>query len=74
MIELQNVSKRFEEKQVLKDINIRFEKGLTNLIIGQSGSGKTVLLKSIVGLFAIDSGDISFDGRNYSNLDFKSKK
>ena len=50
MIELKSIYKSFEDKDVLMDINARFENGKTNLIIGQSGSGKTVLMKSIVGL------------------------
>ena len=51
MIELKNLCKSFEDKEVLKDINFRFEDGKTNLIIVQSGSGKTVLMKNLVGLF-----------------------
>ncbi len=74
MIEVINVSKSFSGKQVLSDITTTFDRGKTNLIIGQSGSGKTVLLKSIVGLHDIDKGEIKYDGRNYSNLKFKEKK
>lgn len=65
MIEVKNLNKSFDEKQVLRDINVRFEDGKTNLIIGQSGSGKTVLVKSIVGLLAPDSGQVLYDGRDF---------
>ncbi len=65
MIEVKNLNKSFGEKQVLRDINVRFEDGKTNLIIGQSGSGKTVLVKSIVGLLAPDSGQVLYDGRDF---------
>ena len=74
MIEIKNLSKSFEGRDVLKDVTSLFEKGKTNLIIGQSGSGKTVLLKSIVGLFDIDEGEILFDGRITRNMDFKEQK
>ena len=65
MIEVKNLNKSFGEKQVLRDINVRFEDGKTNLIIGQSGSGKTVLVKSIVGLLVPDSGQVLYDGRDF---------
>lgn len=65
MIEVKNLNKSFGEKQVLHDINVRFEDGKTNLIIGQSGSGKTVLVKSIVGLLSPDSGQVLYDGRDF---------
>jgi len=74
MIEVKNIYKSFNDFQVLKDINVVFEKGKTNLIIGQSGSGKTVLLKSIVGLHEVDNGDIIYDGTVFNHLDFKEKK
>ena len=74
MIEIKNLSKSFEGRDVLKDVTSLFQKGKTNLIIGQSGSGKTVLLKSIVGLFDINQGEILFDGRNTRNMDFKEQK
>ncbi len=68
MIEVKNVSKYFDGRQVLKNISTTFEAGKTNLIIGQSGSGKTVLLKSIVGLHRIEEGEILMDGRPFSGL------
>jgi len=74
MIELINVCKSFGDKVVLDNISVRFEMGKTNLIIGQSGSGKTVLLKSIVGLHEIDSGDIFYSDINFTKLDFKARK
>ncbi len=64
MIEIKNLIKSFEDKTVLNGITATFETGKTNLIIGQSGSGKTVLMKSLVGLIKPDSGEILFDGRN----------
>ena len=74
MIAVKNISKYFGEKLVLKDVSVDFEQGKTNLIIGQSGSGKTVLLKSIVGLHDIDSGEIWYDDRMFSSLAFHQKK
>jgi phospholipid/cholesterol/gamma-HCH transport system ATP-binding protein len=74
MIEIKNIFKSFEGREVLKDISAIFEKGKTNLIIGQSGSGKTVLLKSIVGLFEVEQGEILFDGRNNQKMDFQEQK
>ncbi len=74
MIEAINISKTFNDNEVLKNINVRFEKGKTNLIIGQSGSGKTVLMKCLVGLFPIDKGAVSFDGRSFSEISYDEKK
>lgn len=74
MIEIKNLDKSFGNKAVLKDINILFEDGKTNLIIGQSGSGKTVLMKCIVGLLEPTSGEILYDGVNFINLDKRAKK
>ena len=68
MIEAKSVSKRFGDHLVLDDVSIKFEKGQTNLIIGQSGSGKTVLMKCLVGLYEVDKGKIYFDGRNFSKM------
>jgi hypothetical protein len=64
MIQLINLCKDFEDKRVLKGIDTIFDAGKTNLIIGQSGSGKTVLMKCIVGLFVPSSGHILYDGRD----------
>lgn len=74
MIEASNISKSFGDNQVLKNISVRFEKGKTNLIIGQSGSGKTVLMKCLVGLFEVDSGSILFDDRNFSEMNYIARK
>jgi len=68
MIELKHIYKSFEDKDVLKDINTVFENGKTNLIIGQSGSGKTVLMKCIVGLFEPTSGEVLYDGRDFVRM------
>ena len=69
MIEVKNISKSFDDKNILHDINATFYTGKTNLIIGQSGSGKTVLMKSIVGLIRPESGEILYDGRVLSEND-----
>ena len=68
MIELKSIYKSFEDKDVLMDINARFENGKTNLLIGQSGSGKTVLMKSIVGLLTPERREILYDGRNFLTM------
>lgn len=64
MIEIKNLTKAFDGRTVLNDINAVFETGKTNLIIGRSGSGKTVMLKSIIGLIRPDAGEVCYDGRN----------
>ncbi len=68
MIEVKNVEKSFGDAKVLKGISTTFETGKTNLIIGQSGSGKTVLLKSLLGIHTPEKGTIAFDGRIYTKL------
>lgn len=74
MIEVKNVKKSFGDKTILHDVSVNMETGKCNLIIGSSGSGKTVLLKCIVGLFTPDSGSISFDGQVMKNLSVQEKK
>lgn len=74
MIEAQQVHKHFGDHHVLKNVSAAFEKGKTNLIIGQSGSGKTVLMKCLVGLFEVDSGMVSYDGRNFTGMSFTERK
>ena len=74
MIEIRNIYKSFEQKEVLKNISKVFNKGETNLIIGRSGSGKTVLLKSIVGLHDVDQGQILYDDRDFTTMSTKLRK
>jgi phospholipid/cholesterol/gamma-HCH transport system ATP-binding protein len=74
MIKVVNLNKSFNGKPVLENISITFETGKTNLIIGRSGSGKTVLLKSIVGLHEIESGEIWYENTLFNKLDFTGKK
>lgn len=74
MIEAQKVIKIFGERTILKGVDAVFETGKTNLIIGKSGSGKTVLLKSLVGLYDIDGGDIKYDSRSTLKMTGKQKK
>ena len=74
MIELKGLCKSFEGKAVLTDINATFENGKTNLIIGQSGSGKTVLMKCIVGLLTPEEGELLYDNRNFLAMNKKEKK
>ncbi len=74
MIEVKNVEKSFGDSKVLKGVSTVFEAGKTNLIIGQSGSGKTVLLKSLLGIHTPEVGTISFDGRIYSELTPEDKR
>lgn len=71
MIEVRNLSKSFDGRMVLHDINTVFDTGKTNLIIGRSGSGKTVLLKNVIGLMTPDTGEILFDGRNLLSMSKK---
>ena len=68
MIEFSNINKTFQEKVVLKNVSGTFTQGICNLIIGASGTGKSVLLKSLVGLIKPDSGSIKYDGREFTNV------
>ncbi len=68
MIEAKNISKNFGGTPVLENVSVTFERGITNLIIGASGSGKTVLMKCLVGLFKIDQGSILYDDRVFSEM------
>ena len=74
MIEIKGISKSFDSKEVLTDINLNLERGKVNMIIGKSGAGKSVLLKCLVGLFDIDSGSILYDGRSFSEMGYQNKK
>ena len=74
MIRVKNLDKSFNDKKVLDDVSVTFESGKTNLIIGRSGSGKTVLLKSIAGLHEPDSGEVWFEDVLFNKLDFMSKQ
>jgi len=74
MIKVSQVTKEFEGREVLHKIDAEFYPGKTNLIIGQSGSGKTVLLKCICGLHEVSTGDIIYDNRSFSNMNEKSRK
>jgi phospholipid/cholesterol/gamma-HCH transport system ATP-binding protein len=74
MIEAKSVSKSFGDHLVLDNVSVKFEKGQTNLIIGQSGSGKTVLMKCLIGLYEVDEGKIYFDGRNFSKMSMNEMK
>lgn len=73
MIQLEDLHKSFDGKEVLKGISTVFETGKTNLIIGQSGSGKTVLLKCVIGLLEPDSGDIVYDNRRLAEMGKKER-
>jgi len=74
MIEVKNLHKSFGDSHILKGINTTFEKGKTNLIIGQSGSGKTVFLKCLLGLFNYEQGSIAYDGKIFSKLSEDEKR
>lgn len=74
MIEVKGLHKSFDEEMVLEDINVVFEKGRTNLIIGRSGSGKSVLAKCIVGLLDFEDGQVLYDGRAFSKMKRKEKR
>jgi phospholipid/cholesterol/gamma-HCH transport system ATP-binding protein len=74
MISVKNINKSFYDKKVLDDVTVSFESGITNLVIGRSGSGKTILLKSIVGLHEVDSGEVWFGDVLFNRLDFNGKQ
>jgi len=74
MIEVKNVKKSFGEKTILHDVSFSMYAGKTNLIIGASGSGKTVLMKCMIGLFQPDSGEILYEGENVVNMNEKDRK
>lgn len=74
MIEVKNIFKSYDGNFVLNDVTGKFEKGQCNLIIGRSGSGKTVLLKSIVGLIEVDEGEIWYDDQKFSHLDVNDRQ
>jgi phospholipid/cholesterol/gamma-HCH transport system ATP-binding protein len=74
MIEVRNLYKSFGETEILKDVSLQFERGKVNILIGQSGSGKTVLLKCLVGLHPVTKGSIEYDGQDVTKMDFKQFK
>jgi phospholipid/cholesterol/gamma-HCH transport system ATP-binding protein len=74
MIEIKNISKSFANNKVIDDVSFVFEQGKTNLIIGESGSGKTTIMKLMVGLHEVDSGEILYDGLNFPTLGVKEKQ
>ena len=74
MITVEHLNKSFSGEAVLEDISVSFDKGKTNLIIGRSGSGKTVLMKCIVGLHEADSGSVIYDGRDFTHMNFKERQ
>ena len=74
MIEVKNVNKSFGDAHILHDVSAEFRPGQVNLIIGQSGQGKSVLTKCIVGLHEVDNGSIEYDGRKFSSMNTKERK
>ncbi len=74
MIEVKNLFKKYDDTYVLNDVSVKFEQGKCNLIIGRSGSGKTVLLKSIAGLIDVEEGEIWYDNQKFSHIDMDSKQ
>jgi len=74
MIELKNINKSFNGRHVTQNFSCQFERGKTNLIIGESGSGKTVLLKCIVGLTEPDTGEVLYDGKDALKMGAKEKQ
>jgi phospholipid/cholesterol/gamma-HCH transport system ATP-binding protein len=74
MIKIKGISKSFDSKEVIRNIDLNLERGKVNMIIGKSGAGKSVLLKCLVGLFDVDSGSILYDGRPFSEMGYQNKK
>ena len=74
MIEVKNIHKSFDGTEVLKGLSTTFERGKTNLIIGRSGSGKTVFIKCMIGLHRPETGDVLFDGRDFVHMEYKKKQ
>jgi phospholipid/cholesterol/gamma-HCH transport system ATP-binding protein len=74
MIEVKNISKSFYNTNVLDNVSAVFKRGEINLVIGASGSGKSVLVKCIVGLLEVDAGTVEFDGRNFTTMGFMKRK
>ena len=74
MIEIKNISKSFGDRKVIDDVSFVFEQGKTNLIIGESGSGKTTVMKLMVGLHEVDAGEVLYDGQNFPTLGVKEKQ
>src|SRR4051812_24700537 len=74
MIEVKNIKKSFEDKTVLDDVNAVMQSGKTNLIIGTSGSGKTVLMKIMIGLMSPDKGSVLYEGQDLTQMDDKQQK
>ena len=74
MIEVKNIKKGFNGKTVIDDVSATFDTGKCNLIIGSSGSGKTVLMKCLVGLFEPDEGDILYDDQNFTTMNQNERK
>ncbi|PUZ29785.1 ABC transporter ATP-binding protein [Chitinophaga parva] len=74
MIELINIKKGFEDREILRDVSATMESGKVNLIIGASGSGKTVMMKCMVGLMEVDSGHIAYDKKNFTEMDTHQRK
>ena len=74
MIEVRNINKSFGDKQILKDFSFTFEKGMSNLIIGESGTGTSVLIKCMVGLVVPETGEVLYDGEDFLKMDYSKQK
>jgi phospholipid/cholesterol/gamma-HCH transport system ATP-binding protein len=74
LIEIKNINKTFDDRHVVKDVSFKFMPGKTNLIIGESGCGKSTILKMMVGLHDVDSGEVLYDGQNFPALDMDGKQ